>query len=116
MESGLRYIQSQNVENVGRLTVHVDADHELLDDESRVGELDGIIVDPGTRQVRYFVIDADGPRYLLPLCSTRLDHTENSLHMMAPDESEECKTFYPVDYPEFEDEDVVEFMFAQARH
>src|SRR5512144_1152292 len=78
MESGLRYIESQRVEDVGRLTVHVDADDESSDEESRVGELDGIVVDPGARQVRYFVIDADGPRYLLPLCSTRLDHAENA--------------------------------------
>lgn len=109
--SRLRYIQAERVDNVGRLAVHVDPDDESRDHESRVGDLDGIIVDPAARLVRFLVIQADGPRYLLPLCPTRLDHSQNALHVMAPDAAGQCETFDPADYPEFDVEDVVAFMF-----
>ncbi len=107
MDTGLRYIEAEKVDNVGRLSVRMDDDD--------VGDLDGLIVDPAARRVRYFVIDAGGPKYLLPLCPAMLDQHENSLRVLDSDECEDWQEFDPEEYPEFGDEDVLDFMFANKR-
>ena len=62
----LRYLDAGHVEHpsgtLEGLTVCTEQNEPL-------GELDGVLIEPSTRRVRYFVVDADTPRhdrYVLP--------------------------------------------------
>ena len=54
-------------------------------DDRKIGRLDGIIIDPSERRVRYLVVDDSGflrhHRYLLPLSPTRIDAARPALRV-----------------------------------
>lgn len=66
MDVDLRYLDAGHVEHptgtLAGLTVCTEQNESL-------GELDGVLIEPATRRVRYFVVDSDTPqhtRFVLP--------------------------------------------------
>src|SRR4029453_16826619 len=81
-ESPLRYIDAAHVDSpVGNLN----AIKVLSPSEGNVGKLDGLIIDPIERQVRYFVVEspqrARAQRYLVPFSPATIDPEHRTLHL-----------------------------------
>jgi hypothetical protein len=86
-------------------------------DDQSLGALDGVLIEPSTRRVRYFVVKRAGwlrsNRYLLPLeTPAHVDRERNVLRLEVsaddlPRENFDANTVRP-----FSDEDVVTAMFA----
>lgn len=112
-DATLRYVQAERLEGEGLqfagLAVQTRNEREL-------GRLDGIIVDPRARRVRYFVVDAGGHhRYLMPLCAASLDEEHHALRLVSPDDPQDCFEFDPGAFVEFDDDDVVAAIFGGPR-
>ena len=112
--SDLRYLEAQNVEiPAGRL-----AGFEVCSrDNEKLGDIDGVLIEPSARRVRYFVVKASGwltrGRYLLPvedLASVDRDH--HLLRIEATADELAHQKFEARAVPRFSDEDVVTVMFA----
>lgn len=84
----------------------------LNNEGRRVGRLDGIIIDPAERRVRYLVVDDSGffkhHRYLLPLAPTRVD-TERPALRVDVDRADltRCEDFDPASFPRFSNDDLL---------
>ena len=86
-------------------------------DEKKLGTLDGVIIDPAARRVRYYVVEAKGwfsaKRFLLPADQpTRIDHDE---HMMRIDlEADDVRRaeFDRDAIREFSDDDLMVSLFS----
>jgi hypothetical protein len=113
-ESGLCYLQADNVE----LPAGTLAGLRLCSpDDQSLGALDGVLIEPSTRRVRYFVVKRAGwlrsSRFLLPLeTPAHVDRERNLLRVEVsaddlPRENFDADTVRP-----FSDEDVVTAMFA----
>jgi sporulation protein YlmC with PRC-barrel domain len=110
----LRYLNATRLEGpvprFDRLVV-------LNSEGRRVGRLDGIIIDPAQRRVRYLVVDDSGffkhHRYLLPLAPTRVD-TERPALRVDIDSADltRCEDFDPAAFPRFSDDDLLVALFA----
>ncbi len=105
----LCYIDADRVESdagrLNRLDVRDTANR-------RLGELDGFIVDPTARRLRYFVIGARHwlrrHRYVVPLCPAALDSEHHALRIdPEPSTLAACRDFDPEIYRTFSDEDAV---------
>jgi hypothetical protein len=84
----------------------------------RIGRLDGIIIDPAERQVRYLVVDAatffTHHRYVLPLASTQIDAERPSLRVdFNRDDLTDVDEFDAAAFPTFSDEDLITALFAR---
>jgi hypothetical protein len=82
-KSELCYIDALSLE--GPLA---DFDHVDVRDRTdwKIGRLDGVIIDPAERRLRYLVVDNDrlAPhRYLVPLDATQLDVEHRALYVHA---------------------------------
>ena len=121
MESGeghLRYITASRVQTpLGSL-----AEFDVLDNEdSNVGKLEGVLVDPAERAARYLVVKSRrafrSKHYLLPLAPAIIDAENRALHVdVQPDDFDElndapAKTFAP-----FSDDDLITALFAKRAH
>ena len=113
-ESALRYLEADHVEGpvgkLGRLELCT------VDDE-KLGVLDGVLIDPAARRVRYFVVKSNGwlkrNRYLLP--ADDVAHVEAGhriLRIEAPAVALPREKFDAASVPAFSDEDVITAMFA----
>lgn len=114
IEARLRYLDAGHVDTpAGRLggAVLVGPSQSLL------GTLDGVLVDPERRQVRYYVVGRKrrwfGSRhYLLPLRATRLDRDRHALEVDV--EADEIPRLIEVDLnelPRFSDDDLLTALF-----
>jgi hypothetical protein len=112
----LCYLEAQNVElPAGRL-----AGLQLCSgDDQRLGAVDGVLIEPSARRVRYFVVKSSGwlrkGRYLLPLeSSAHVESTQNVLRIEARAADLARTTFDADAVRPFSDEDMVTAMFANT--
>jgi hypothetical protein len=88
------------------------------DDDGMIGRLDGIVLDPASRRVRYLVVAARTMfrrlRYLLPFPDTRVDVQRRSFHVDARrSELARCELFDPKAFHPFSDDDLIAMLFPQ---
>jgi hypothetical protein len=111
----LCYLDAARVEgpvtNFGGLEVRGRRNHKL-------GRLDGVIIDPAERQVRYLVVDATKlfrhQRYLLPLAPTQIDPDGRALRVdLDEHDLARVEKFDDRAFPSFSDEDLVTALFAK---
>ncbi len=110
----LCYLEAQNVEiPAGKL-----AGLELCSrDDEKLGDIDGVLIEPSARRVRYFVVKSPGwlkkRRYLLPVEDlARVERDHNVLRIEALADDVPRQAFAPEAVRPFTDEDVVTVMFA----
>lgn len=83
-----------------------------------LGTLDGVVIDPAERRLRYLVVQRRGwlrrGRCLLPIAGTmQMDREHGTLRVeVEPAQLDECPGFDPASIPEFSDDDVLTAMFA----
>ncbi len=114
LDSALRYIAAEHVDTPGgRLdgTVLVGASNET------VGRLDGMVIDPIKRRVRYFVVRSRSwlatHRHLVPAMPARLDSQHKRLHVdIDADELSQFGEVRPNTFPRYSDDDLVAAMFS----
>jgi hypothetical protein len=112
----LKYLGAERVDTpAGRLdgALVVSPTHVTL------GKLDGVLIDPRRRKVRYCVLDAGGasPRHLLlPLTEARLDRDHRTLEVeVEPDEIDKLDEVDPARLPRFGDDDLITALFHHAQ-
>lgn len=105
----LKYVDAAHVKGDGSclsgLHIEAGADRQLW-------ELDGLIVEPGARRLRYFVVDAGEGRYLMPFDTICFDPDHQALRVIAEPDPSSWEAFDPDAYDEFGDEDLVTALFA----
>jgi PRC-barrel domain len=83
------------------------------DSAERIGELEGFIIDPPARKLRYVVVHPRGmfsrPR-LVPLPGARIDAQSEAL--LVDESLSRCEPFDSARYPEISDDDVITALFA----
>jgi hypothetical protein len=108
---------SKLVSSVGTLS-HVDlrgADDRLL------GVLDGVVIDPTERRVRYFVVESAGwlrrKRFLLPADATaRVESDLGELRLeVNSDDLSRCEEFRAGSVRDFDDDDLIAGVFHQRQ-
>lgn len=84
-----------------------------------IGNLDGLLIDPVERRLRFFVVQSSGllrsRRYLLPSdCSAQVDAGGRALRV-AVERSDlaRCQEYRSSSVPTYSDDDVVDAMFGQ---
>lgn len=106
--SRLRYLNATRIEGPLPTFDHLD----VRSNEGRmVGRLDGIIIDPAERRVRYLVVDDSRllhrHRYLLPLLRTRVDQEQPALCVDVDSRDlDRCEDFDPASFPGLSDADL----------
>ena len=111
--STLRYIAAEHVDTpAGRLdgTVLVNPSDEM------VGRLDGIIIDPTERRVRYFVVRSrnwmKNHLRLLPATPARLDSEHKTLHVdIDAEDFPRLREVRSDTFPKYSDDDLISAMF-----
>ena len=114
VDSGLRYIAAEHVDTpAGRLdgTVLVSPSDET------VGTLDGMIIDPIERHVRYFVVRSRNflktRLHLVPATPARLDSEHKTLHVdIKADDLPQLPEIRPDTFTRYSDEDLIAALFA----
>jgi hypothetical protein len=111
--SDLCYLAARNVEiPAGKL-----ADLEVRTrDEEKLGDIDGVLIEPSARRVRYLVVKSGRflkGRYLLPVENLpQLDRSCGALRLDEPAAYVEREAFDAESVRPFTDEDVITVMFA----
>jgi len=111
----LRYLSATDVE--GPLPTF--EGFEVRDrQDRRIGKLDGIIIDPSERRVRYLVVNertfVRRHRVLLPLESARVDAERAALHVdLDTDDLDDLQEFDTRRFPTFSDDDLITAIFAR---
>lgn len=107
----LRYVDASRLNSpAGDLA---DLDFRGFDDQ-RIGTLDGVVVEPETRRLRFFVVESSGSRrILLPAdLPARIDTATKTLRVdVDPDDLAHCEEFDSADAPEHSDEDFIASLF-----
>jgi hypothetical protein len=86
-------------------------------DDEPLGTIDGVLIDPTRRQIRYYVVDGSRVfyrrRYLVPADSPAVVIAEhNALRVDIPSDNIERQRFDARAVPRFSDDDLVTAMFA----
>lgn len=86
-------------------------------DDEKLGDIDGVLIEPSARRVRYFVVKSSGwlskERYLLPIEDlASVDRDRNVLRIGARADEVPRHSFQLDEVRPFTDEDVVTVMFA----
>ncbi len=116
----LKYVDAHRIDSpAGRLdgAVLVSPTHEP------VGKLDGVLIDPRQRKVRYYVVQSryavesrgriSSRHYLLPLTATRLDRDHRTLEVdLEADELQRLDEVDPDRLPQFDEGDLMIALFA----
>jgi hypothetical protein len=94
---------------------------ELLDpDDQSIGQLDGVVIDPVERQLRYLVVGTrrwfTTRHYLVDAMPARIEPDGNALHVAleAGDVASQPEV-EPDSLPSFSDDDLIDAMFHGAR-
>ena len=118
MESNdtLRFLEAKNVETpAGRLNDFV----LVSPTDAKLGTLDGVVVSPHERQVRYYVVKTGGwfgRRYLLPATPARLESDRHARQVdLEPEDLNQLARTDLHQFASFCDTDVVDSMFATRR-
>jgi hypothetical protein len=113
-ETRLRHLDAARVDtpvgNLGHISV-------LSPTEGSLGELEGVIIDPNERHVRYYVVESRGwlktRRYLVPDAPVRLDPDRKALHLeLEADDLSQLPELQDDEFPPFTDDDFVTALFA----
>jgi hypothetical protein len=84
-------------------------------DDEQLGSFDGLLVDPASRRVRYFVVERASAlrrrRYLVP-ADTLATLDERTLRVQA--HADDLERFDARTVPAFSDEDLITAMFAPS--
>jgi hypothetical protein len=106
----LRYVHADHVDGDGvclsGLRIEDGADCKL-------GELTGLIVEPGARRLHYFVVDVHEGRYLMPFDNICFDPDHSALRVMADPDPGSWQEFDPDAFGEFDDDDLISALFAR---
>jgi hypothetical protein len=106
----LKYVDAAHVTGNGPclsgLRIETGADRQL-------GELDGLIVEPGARRLRYIVVDAGRGRYLMPFDTICFAPDHQTLRVIADLDPGSWEAFDSEAYGEFGDEDLISALFAR---
>lgn len=112
--SNLRYLDAARVDTpAGSL-----ATMSLISPSDKsVGTLDGVIIDPIERQVRYFVVKSRRwwmtRRYLFPLTPTQIDSERPGFHVeLELDDLQRLPELPANTFPPFSDEDLIASLFS----
>jgi uncharacterized protein YrrD len=79
-----------------------------------LGTLQGFIVDPAARQLRYFVVKKSGwftDRQLLPVVDARVNVDDHAIELLG-DEEDLLPMSRSTDFPALSDEDFLDAIFA----
>ena len=114
METKLRHLDAAKVETPMGTLAHIPV---LSPSTGSLGQLEGIIIDPSERHVRYYVVESKRwmktHRYLLPDVPMRLDPDCRALHVdLERDELSNFPELEEDDFPQFSDDDLISSMFA----
>jgi hypothetical protein len=110
----LRYLEANAVECPGG---KLDGLSLVSKDDEAIGEIDGVLIDPGTRQLRYFVVERprlfNRRRYLVPADAPAVVvRDDRSVRVEVPLENVERERFDSRAVPRFSDDDLLTAMFA----
>ena len=114
--AGLRYLDAHSV----RCAAGSLSDSRVCTEDAQpLGSVDGVLISPSLRQLRYFVIETPGlfvhRRYLLPAeAGATVQQDGKTLQIGTSKEALELESFKPGSVPEFSDEDLVETIFARG--
>lgn len=108
----LKYVDAQHIDTpAGRL----DGAVLVSPTQAQIGKLDGVLIDPLDRKVRYYVVESGRPssrHYLLPLTATRLDRVRRALEVdVEADEIQRLDEVEPDRLPRFDDDDLMAALF-----
>jgi uncharacterized protein YrrD len=86
-------------------------------DDEKLGDVDGVLIEPQARRLRYFVVRSNGwlrkPRYLVPIENiASVDRNRNIVRIEARASEVPRQSFDADAVRPFSDEDVVTAMFA----
>lgn len=114
----LRYISAARVRTPAGSLDQFDV---LDNDASKIGTLDGIVVDPAERRVRYFVLNSQRslhPRhFLMPLAPATIDARNNALRIdVQSDDLDELVGGPAEAFPPFSDDDLMTALFSNRPH
>jgi hypothetical protein len=89
------------------------------EDAQPLGSVNGVLISPSLRQLRYFVIEKPGlfvhRRFLVPAdTGAVLQQDRKTLQIEASREELELQSFKPGSVPAFSDDDLVQAMFARS--
>jgi hypothetical protein len=111
-ETTLRYLDRNQAKIGGKccddITVRAATGHPL-------GRLEGFIIDPTQRQLRYFVIRTTwlpGGSRLIPLTAARLNVEDHAIELLSDDHELTPAANFP-SFPQFSDEDFLNAIFAR---
>ena len=110
----LRYLDANSVEcPVGKL----EGLSLFSEDDEALGRIDGVLIDPTTRQLRYYVVDGSKlfhrRRYLVPADSPAVVLPEHrALRVSVPADSIERQRFDARAVQRFSDDDLLTAMFG----
>lgn len=110
--SPLRFLQPQQTQIAGAhcagMTVRAAA--------GVIGELEGFVVEPLTRRLRYFVVRTTGlfgRTKLMPATAARIDMETRAIELLDEDIAESSQVFKPELFPAFSDEDLLAAVFSR---
>jgi sporulation protein YlmC with PRC-barrel domain len=108
----LRYIDAGHVE--GRAD-DLSGFEVVTEAGEKLGALDGLIVDPPERRIRYFVVHPGwfGRRRLVPVSSARLDLDRRAVEVDL-ETDDDCPTFDARTFPRFSETDLLSAMFRRT--
>ena len=110
-EQRLRYLEAARVEHPDGT---LDGFQVCTNSREAIGSLEGVLVEPAQRRVRYFVVGPRGwarRRYLVPAeWPARLDHGDARIYVDA--DPRDVRPYDPRAVTAFSDVDVVDAMFA----
>jgi hypothetical protein len=112
--TGLRYLDANAVQWPGG---NLEGLSLISLDDKQLGSIDGVLIDPVQRQVRYFVVDASRlfsrRRYLVPIDGVSIQEgVEGALRVEAPSESIDRMRFDSRSVPRFSDDDLMAALFS----
>ena len=113
---GLRYLDA---ESVRCFTSNLSGFQVCTEDAQSLGSVNGVLISPSSRQLRFFVIETPGlfanRRFLLPADSGAVLDAENkTLQIGVRKDQLDLQSFKLKSVPEFSDSDLLDTMFAHA--
>ena len=102
-------------------TGQLDSVDLLAHDDEPLGSLNGVLIDPTERRLRYFVVEKPGwfrrRRYLVPADEpATVERSRNALRLkVGKDELSSFEEFDTASVREFSDDDLITAMFAERK-
>jgi len=110
----LRYVDAHHVESPAHDLSGFDV---ITLAGKKLGEFDGLIVDPPERQIRYLVVHRNGwfgaRRLLVPMSSAHLDVDDRAVRVEVESDAD-CQAFEARDFPRFSDDDLVAALLRRS--